>query len=426
MSNVDAAMYQFMIDRHVPNAAVAIVKDGRLVFARGYTNAPTNRPVTTPNSLFRLASLSKPLTSVGVMTLVESGAIAFDQPISTILDTSDWTDPRIDNVTVRDLLQHRGGWDVSVSGFDPMTQDFVVTSALNESLPMTPVMAVEYMKTQPLDVNPGSTFAYSNFGYCMLGRIIESVTGQPYDTWIKANVLSPVGAQRAHLSRSELGRQWAGEVPYVDEYQRVVPSVMGPTSPALVPLTYGGWNLHTLDASGGWVTSVVEYARFLATFNDLDQSPLLNRGTIEEMWSRPPAEPPGSPVYYASGFLVQPLSEPGHIDVTHTGANNGTSTWLHIRDDHVQWVVMMNVRGIEELPPMYDLAGILDAATGAETIWPDHDLFSQFSTPNPGVFINVLLGIDIDPLHAEASDLNADGKVDARDIAGFVQTLAGW
>lgn len=426
MSSLDTAMNQFMVDRHVPNASIAVVKDGRLVFARGYTNAPVNWPTTTPTSLFRIASLSKPLTAVGVMKLVESGTILFDQPISTILDTSGWTDPRIHDVTVRDLVQHRGGWDVSLAGFDPMSHDFSIASSLNVPLPLTTDNVINYMKAVPLDNDPGDVFAYSNFGYCLAGRVIERVTGQSYDAWIKANVQTPVEMRRAHLGQSVQGQQWAGEMPYVDEYQRVVPSVMGPSTPDLVPLTYGGWNLFLLDSSGGWVTSAVDYARFAASFNDLDSSPLLSRSMIELLWSRPPAEPVSNPSYYASGFLVQPLPETGHYEVSHTGANNGTSAWVRIRDDHVQWVVMMNVRGIPELPSMVDLMDIIDTEIGAVADWPTHDLFTQFSVPDASVFVNVLLGADTDASHVLSSDMNADGRVDGRDIGGFVQTMAGW
>lgn len=426
MSSIDTAMNQFMVERHVPNASIAVVKDGRLVFARGYTNAPTGWPTATPTTLYRIASLSKPLTSVGAMRLIESGLIQFDQSIGTILDTSGWTDPRINDITIRDLLQHRGGWDVSLAGFDPMTQDFAISAALNVPLPLTTANVIDYMKAMPLDHDPGEVFAYSNLGYCLVGRAIEMISGSPYDAWIKANVLNPVGMHRAHIGRSEQGAQWAGEIPYVDEYQRVVPSVMGPSTPALVPLTYGGWNLSLHDSSGGWVTTVVDYARFAATFNDLDKSPLLSRSLIEQMWSRPPSEPVANPSYYASGFLVQPLPEAGHYEVSHTGANNGTSAWLRIRDDHVQWVVLMNVRGIPELPSMADLMGIIDQEISNVVDWPAHDLFAGLNVPDATVFVNVLIGSDTDPMHVQSADMNADGRVDGRDISGFVQTVAGW
>lgn len=425
LSSLDSMMNEFMVDRHVPNASLAVVKDGRLVAARGYTNAPVSWPTTSPVSLFRIASLSKPLTAVGIMKLVESGVIQFDQPIRTILNTSDWTDPRINSVTVRDLIQHRGGWDVSMSGIDPMSQDVNIASELNVPLPVTTSQVIEYMKTRSIDNEPGSVFAYSNFGYCLAGRIIETVTGQPYDAWIKANVLAPIGMQRAHLGHSEQGRQWSGEVPYVDEYQRFVYSVMGPTTPDLVPLTYGGWNLNLLDASGAWVTTAVDYARFAAAFRDIDKSPLLTRTTIEQMWSPAPQELPGLSTYYSAGWLVSPLPTPGHYEVSHTGANNGTSTWVRIRDDGVQWVVMMNVRGIDELPPMSDLSPLIDQGLDAISNWPVHDLFSNFDVLDAATFVNVLLGLDTDPGHLTQSDMNADGRTDGRDIAGFVQTLAG-
>ena len=102
---------------------------------------------------------------------------AVDQPISTILDLTTVSDARFRAVTIRQLLQHYGGWDRNIS-YDPMYRDdFVISAALNQPLPTTPQMIIDYMKGQPLDHDPGTIYAYSNFGYCLLGRCLRPPSG---------------------------------------------------------------------------------------------------------------------------------------------------------------------------------------------------------------------------------------------------------
>src|SRR5207244_6196745 len=96
--------------------------DGRLVLARGYGYADTaTREMVAPTSLFRLASLSKPITAAAVLSLVDDGRISLDTPLTSVagdLLSPDWADvdPRIAQITVRDLLRHTAGWDPAVSG----------------------------------------------------------------------------------------------------------------------------------------------------------------------------------------------------------------------------------------------------------------------------------------------------------------------
>ena len=125
MEAFDRLVADLMHRYNLPGGALAIVKDGRLVFARGYGLADIqNQEPVRPDSLFRIASLSKQVTAVAVLKLVEEGKLDLDERVFEIL--SDFTepegasrDPRIAEITVRHLLHHAGGWDKEVSGFDP-------------------------------------------------------------------------------------------------------------------------------------------------------------------------------------------------------------------------------------------------------------------------------------------------------------------
>lgn len=415
----DTAVQNFMTARHVPNGVLAVTKNGRLVLARGYTNGPIGWPISRCNAPFRIASLTKTLTAIGVMKLVENGVIGIDQPISTILDTSAWTDPRINNVTVRHLLQHWGGWNNLA--YDPMYHDFTISSALGVPLPTTPQTIFNYMATQPLNFNPGSQFYYSIFGYCVLGLVIEAATGQPYEQWMRTNIHLPMQARSIRTADVLLGQQFPGEPPYWDSYQRSSPSVMGSSAPAITPLQYGGWNIRSLISTAGQVSSAIDYARVISAFDTPASSPLLTQTTIDLMWSRPPGVPANSNSWYACGWLIQPLGMTGLVRGSGTGQTNGTSTWFMRRPDGVNWVAMFNSNGALGVPSMSDMGDVIDGAANSISNWPAHDLFPNYALPEADTFVNVLLGIDTDPIHIEVSDANFDGVADARDVGPYMR-----
>src|SRR5215467_421088 len=162
-------MTNFIALRNIARDTLAVTRSGKLVFHHAYTFAPTNAVPTQTSNLFRIASLTKQFTSVGIMQLLQAGKIGLDQQISNILDLTTVADPRFRIVTIRQLLQHYGGWDRDIS-YDPMFRDAIISSTLGRPLPTTPQMVIDYMKSQPLDHDPGTVYAYSNFGYCLLGR----------------------------------------------------------------------------------------------------------------------------------------------------------------------------------------------------------------------------------------------------------------
>src|SRR5262249_31031817 len=149
----DLTVSNLMGSRGIERGSLAVTKDGRLVLAHGYSWASADVELTHPNNLFRIASVSKPITAVTVLQLVERRKLGLDQAIGTILKLDDAIDSRMRDVTVRQLLEHRGGWDRDVS-FDPMFHDFQIVKALGVSLPTTPQLVIDFMKTQRLDFDP--------------------------------------------------------------------------------------------------------------------------------------------------------------------------------------------------------------------------------------------------------------------------------
>ena len=217
LSGVDKAISALMTQWGIPGGTMGIVKDGRLVYARGFGYADVEaKKVATPDALFRIASVSKPVTKAAILKLVEQGRFSLDAPAFALLPQltplpGATVDPRLRTITVRHLVDHTGGWDRMMT-FDPMFRPTEIAVATGTPAPASADAIVRYMLGQPLSFDPGTRYAYSNFGYSVLGRIIERVTGMSYDQYVKEAVLAPAGVSRMRLGRTLYANRAADEV----------------------------------------------------------------------------------------------------------------------------------------------------------------------------------------------------------------------
>ena len=221
---------------------MAVVKDGRLVYARGYGYADGRRgsPCSRMRSSASQAS-PRPSPRSPILKLVEEGRLTLDakaypmRPDLLPPPGMATADPRIYDVTVRQLLWHAGGWDRDrPGGFDPLFMPDEIARVVGVPAPPSAEAIMRYMLGVPLDFAPGTRFAYSNFGYTVLGRVIEKASGLPYEQYVKGAVLGPAGASRMQLGRSLEAGRWPGEVRYYDH--ETAPSVFpgGGTVPCAV------------------------------------------------------------------------------------------------------------------------------------------------------------------------------------------------
>ena len=124
-------------------------------------------------------------------------------------------DPRIYDITVRQLLQHSGGWDRDKSkGYDPLNVFNWDEENPDVPRPVTPEEIIRTKLRESLDFEPGTQFAYSNFGYYTLGRVIEAVTGLPYEEYVRSEILEPIGITRMSIGEASAESREAGEVRY--------------------------------------------------------------------------------------------------------------------------------------------------------------------------------------------------------------------
>ena len=388
----DREMEGFLKTMQTPGGALAVVKGGRLVYARGYGWADReNREPVHADSLFRLASISKPITAVAVMKLVERRKLslearAFDLlGLTPLLLPGTEPDPRLASITVRHLLQHTGGWDRDQS-FDPMFRSALIAAKVGSPSPANSVAVIRYMLGQPLDFTPGTRYAYSNFGYCVLGRIIEHVTRRGYERFVRDEILAPIGIRRMRIGASLASGRAPKEVCYYTRDNSAEESVF-PSVKGKVPVQYGGFDLAAMDANGGWIGSAVDLARFVAALDPDSRHPFL-QPTTQSLMQAPPPSPvsrhtDGSmqETFYSCGWLTRPVKDTGRASYWHMGALPGTFTLLVRRWDGLSWVALFNQ--ISKLPdgsgfPDSAIDPALHRAAASVKTWPTEDLFRKW------------------------------------------------
>lgn len=390
MESYDQIIRGLMLQYHIPGGAVAVVRDGKLVFAHGYGWADVEHEVKAePDALFRVASLSKPITAVAILMLVQQGKLdlgdrAFDYLSDLPPPAGATEDPLLHFITIEQLLQHSGGWDRDQS-FDPMFRPQIAADAVGAPAPASAETVIRYMRGQPLQFEPGSRYAYSNFGYAVLGRVIEHVTGTPYADWVQQNVLAPAGVLHMRQGHTRLADAAPGEVRYYAVPGQGINARMTQSvfpGEGLVPEPYGGFYLEAMDAHGGWVSSTIDYLRFLDAVDGRAQPPdILDPTTIQTMTSRPsPANQTweGTAYWYAMGWLVRPSN--GDANWWHTGSLPGTTTLVVRAWNGLAWAAFFNARteGTEGDAFVNNLDSSMWTASQAVTSWPTVDLFDQF------------------------------------------------
>ena len=287
----DAVIAGATVGRGDLAAGVAVIRNGTVLHraAFGMEN-PFESKAATVDTRFRLASVSKLLTVVAVMQLVNEGAIALDAPFAGQLGLDGpFTDPRVATVTVRQLLSHMSGFGVSRANFfGHGVNDWheAASAAFGETLMF----------------DPGTAFRYSNTNYCLLGLLLESVTGLPFETVIRQRVLEPIGAH-AHLA------------PTFDTQMGDALHASGP----------GRNYLEALGPAGGWVATPLDIAKIAAALRP--ESPgthLLDAATVDAMRVPVPVPvevpPPVDGWSYGLGLMLFADGSWGHtgtIESTH-------------------------------------------------------------------------------------------------------------
>jgi uncharacterized protein (TIGR03437 family) len=388
-AGLDTVMQGLLTKYSIPGAALAISRNGALVYARGfgYANTTSATPVQ-PDSLFRVGSVSKTFTAVAIMELVEQGKVQLDQSAFSLLPNitplpGATLNPQLASVTVRQLLNMTGGWDRSIVP-DAVDNTLVIAAATSLANPLSCPEVIQYQLGQPLQHTPGSTYAYSNFGYCILGEIVSQVSGANYVDFVRANVLTPLGIERAKQADPFISDIVNGEVTYYDYPGAPLgKNVYDPTGP-LVPEPYGNHDFLDSEATGAWITTPIELLRFVNGIDGVHGGPLLQPATIQLMETEEAAFA-GAAAFYGLGFDMHTTTS-GGFNWFKDGALSGTSAYLYKGANKVDFAVVFNSAPSGTLDDSSsdafesDYVSQIEAAMAAVTTWPTADQFTTYAS----------------------------------------------
>lgn len=311
---------QFMARFEVPGLSVAITKHGRLVYRKGFGYADMiQRERMNEFHLFRIASISKPVTSVCVFCFIEKGVLrlsdfVFGRHGLLGFDYGKNYPDSLNSITVRHLLNHTcGGW--GKGNGDPMF--------------MNPWMSHDQLiewaiSGQPLKCTPGTCYEYSNFGYCLLGRILEKISGRIYREVVQESILDKCGIDSMRIAGNTLAERAGSEVVYYGKNGH---------SPY-------DMNVSRMDSHGGWIATPSDLLRFSAHVDGFSSTPdILQANTIKNMTAPGIVNP-----NYACGWSVNQSQNWWHI-----GSLPGLTSILVRAANGLSWAAFANTyeNGIE-------------------------------------------------------------------------------
>ena len=355
IATVNSKISDFMTKYNVPGASLAVTKNGKLVYIKGFGNADNGTgEKVTPAHRFRLASVSKTFTGVAIMKLVQEGKLNLDGKVfgtGSVLGTDFGTAPyntNLSNITVRHLLQNVSGSWGSVTGGDVIDQ--------NPSYNYKQLLDW-IINTRPNPKVPGTFYDYSNVNFVIAGRIIEKISGKTYINYIKEDVLAPIGGTQTEMSGKTEADRKTNEVKYYGQ---------GKDAPYVYNIAFP-----RRDADGGLMTTASDLLRFVNAFDGFPTRPdILNASSITSLTTP-------STVYsgYACGIGIWSAENVWF----NYGSLPGTRTGFMRHNNGMCVALLLNSRAdpsIGDNPFVYAMQDImLDLVKNSSYKWQDIDQF---------------------------------------------------
>ena len=348
IGSVDQNVAAFMSQYSIPALSIAITLNEKLVYVKAYGKSDVeNNQAALPQNLFRISSLSKQLTSVAIMKLMDQGKIQMSDKVfgpGAILGTDFGTQPYgagITDINVGELLHHtEGGWPDNTT--DPL--------GTNPSFSTQQILTWG-LDNVPLITSPGTptSYYYSHFGYFILGRVIEKITGMPYTAAIQSLVLQPSGITDMQIAGNTLAQRLPNEVKYYGQNDD------DPYS----------FNISRMDAANGWVASATDLARFLVHVDGLSSQTILSPNALKVMTTGSTANK-----NYACGWEINQYNWFHHGSLPGTGTSQAITT----QSGNFNYVILTNSNSSD---PNFtsDMDNIFWSSLGPNTLWPTYDLF---------------------------------------------------
>ncbi len=320
-NQIEAVISKFMSANSVSGIAAAVVENGELVWSEGFGMADLENfvPVTS-HTLFRLASVSKPITATAAMQLWQRGKLDLDAPVQKYCPAfpkKEWT------ITTREVLGHLAG----IRHYRSDSQDDPEVG--NTRHFDDPIQAgLDFFKNDPLIEKPGTKFHYSTQGFTVAGCVIEGASGEKYTDFVGENILAPAAMKHTLVDDHYT------LIPYRTRFYKKDKSGAVENADFLDPIYK--------VPGGGWLSSADDMARFeIAMLNDT----LIKRATRNIMWT-PQTLADGTRDEYGLGWFIG--KDAALQKVGHAGGQQGTSTSIQIApDQHAGVVVLINMDGVD-------------------------------------------------------------------------------
>lgn len=314
LRRIDSVVAAAMAQSKTPAMSVAVQKGGEVLLAKGYGMADLESSVpASANTVYRLGSLTKQFTALGVMQLVEAGRIRLDDEITTYLPDFPTQGHR---VTVHHLLTHTSG----IRNYTALGPRFWQVASRQD---LTDAEMVGLFKGEPFDFAPGEKWNYSNSGYYLLGMIIEKASGLPYRRYLQERILAPLGLAATS---------------YCDEAPIIPDRAQGYEVEKGQVVNDGVISMNTPGAAGAMCSTVLDLLKWQRA---LGEHRLISAASTDRMATRALLNN-GDTTRYGYGLGIGQLE--GHRRVGHGGGINGFITQLdNFPDDDVTVVVLGNL-----------------------------------------------------------------------------------
>jgi len=360
----------------IAGASVAVAKDGKLIYARGFGYSDTaSKAEAEPYSQFRIASISKLVTAIGIMKLQEEGKLSVNDTVfgpRGILNDSYFENPkdkRVYGITVAHLLSHEAGWSQLYG--DQMFMPTVIAQAMGVKTPVDTKTIVRFALDKRLQYTPGKGKAYSNLGYSILGLIIEKVSGMSYEEFCQKTIFEPLGIYDMKIAGNLPSEKAPFEVTYYIPSDIALKPCIYDINEMVQPC-YGGNDIRALGGAGAWISTAPDLMRLLLAVDGFNTRPdILSDQSIRFMTDN------------SNGFA--PVGWKGTLmDGTwwRTGSFPGSAGMLKRQSDGISWVVLFNSSAWNG-PEIYSyISNMMNKVVMKIDPWPQYDLFT-YSLPTP-------------------------------------------
>lgn len=288
LAQMDSEIERFRNKWEIKGISLAITRHDSLLYAKGFgwADEEVGAKMET-SSMMRIASASKLVTATAIMKLLEQGRLRLDSKVfgeKGLLNDTAFTnamrDRRMVDITVDDLLQHKGGFTLGAG--DPMFNTADIMEVKHLKTPPTNPELVKIVLGRRLGFTPGSGRRYSNFGYMLLSLVIEKVTGMSYWDFVTKEILEPAGAYRFRPATNYYTERHPDETKYYGPDTVKVKEFNG--SRRMVDRVYGGSNVNGLMGAGGWIATPSDLARLVASIDgDPGVKDILSPGSVAQM-----------------------------------------------------------------------------------------------------------------------------------------------